>query len=83
MQQNPFSGVCLGMQTEEQVRFQELEVGQLWRLEHGYLYVAELGRRLVHYKMLRHPNQRAALTRMIGVDALLKYLKHSEAELVV
>ena len=70
------------MQTEEKDRLQDLEVGQLWKLEHGYLYIAELGRRLVHYKMLKHPDQRAAFTRMIGVDALLKYLKHSEAELV-
>jgi hypothetical protein len=70
------------MQTEEQDRLKDLEVGQLWKLEHGYLYIAELGRRLVHYKMLRHPNQTAALTRLIGVDALLKYLSHCEAELV-
>ena len=69
------------MQTEEKDHVQDLEVGQLWKLEHGYLYIAELGRRLVHYKMLKHPDQRAALTRMIGTDALLKYLKHSDAEL--
>jgi len=71
------------MQTEEKDRLQDLEVGQLWKLEHGYLYIAEMGRRLVHYKMLKHPDQTAALTRMIGIDPLLTYLKHSEAQLMV
>lgn len=70
------------MQIEEKDRLQDLEVGQLWKLEHGYLYIAELGRRLVHYKILKHPDQSAALTRLIGIDALLTYLKHNEAELV-
>jgi len=59
-----------------------LEKGQLWKLENGYLYIVELGKRLIHYKLLRQPNQKAVLTRIIGVQELLTYLKHAEATLV-
>ena len=70
------------MEVEQQNRLHHLEAGQLWKLEHGYLYIVELGKRLIHYRMLKHPEQRAALTRMIGLEALLNYLRQSEAELV-
>jgi hypothetical protein len=70
------------MQTEGTSCVQKLEAGQLWKIEHGYLYIAEVGKRLVHYKTLRQPNQRAAVTRMIGIEALLKYLSQSEGQLV-
>jgi hypothetical protein len=70
------------MEVEQQNRLHCLEAGQLWKLEHGYLYIVELGKRLIHYRMLRYTGQRAALTRMIGIEALLNYLSQSEAELV-
>ncbi len=59
-----------------------LEKGQLWKLEHGYLYIVELGKRLIHYKLLRQPTQKAVVTRLIGIEELLTYLKHNEAQLV-
>ena len=71
------------MQKDKNGTVAELEAGQLWKIEHGYVYIVELGKRLIHYKMLRHPNQRAAVTRMIGIEALLRYLDTSEATLVV
>lgn len=70
------------MRTETKKALRPLEAGQLWKLEHGYLHIVELGNRLIHYKMLRQPNQRAVVTRMIGIEALLNYLSQSEAELV-
>lgn len=70
------------MQNEKSGIVAELEAGQLWRLEHGYVYIVELGKRLIHYKMLRHPDQRAAVTRIIGIEALLRYLDNSEATLM-
>ena len=75
--------LCCYMQIEERNRLRRLEAGQLWKLEHGFLYIVELGERLIHYKMLRNPNQRAALTQLIGIEALLNYLRHNEAELVL
>jgi hypothetical protein len=72
----------MNMRTQEKESVQKLEAGQLWRIEHGYLYIVELGKRLIHYKMLKQPHQKAVVTRMIGIQALVTYLKHNEAELV-
>ena len=70
------------MQIAEPKRPQGLEKGQLWKIEHGYVYIAELGKRLIHYKMLRQLNQSTVLTSLISIDALIIFLRHSEAELV-
>jgi len=70
------------MQIVESGRNHTLQPGQLWKLEQGYVEVVEVGKRLVHYKTLRQPDQRAAVTRMIGVEALLKYLTHCEGRLM-
>lgn len=70
------------MQTGELNRVHELEPGQLWRIEHRYLYIVDLGKRLIWYKMLRHPNAIAAITQMIGIESLLNYLRQTDAELV-
>jgi hypothetical protein len=70
------------MRTVDTGRKQPLQPGQLWQLEQGYVEVVEVGKRLVHYKTLRQPDQRTAVTRMIGVEALLKYLTHCEGRLM-
>lgn len=71
------------METEALVeRGHKLESGQLWKIEHGYLYIVEVGKRLVQYKTLRAPTQRAAVTRLIGIGALLRYLMQTEGVLV-
>jgi hypothetical protein len=70
------------MQTEQTNCVHTLEPGQLWKMEHGYVYIVEQVKQHIHYKMLRQPDQPAALTRMIGIEALLRYLRQSEAELV-
>jgi hypothetical protein len=71
------------MQTEAIDYRGRLQPGQLWKLEHGYVHIVEVGKRLVHYKTLRQPTQRAAVTRMISVEALLKYLAYCEGQLVL
>ena len=70
------------MQTEPIDRGQGLQPGQLWKIENGYVHIVDVGKRLVHYKTLRQPNQRAAVIRMIGIEALLNYLSHCEGQLV-
>ena len=70
------------MQIGETNRLHQLEAGQLWKLEQGYLYIADLGKRLIHYEMLRQPNQKPAVTRLIGIEELLRFLSQSEAQLV-
>jgi hypothetical protein len=70
------------MNAEETKTSHPLESGQLWKLEHGYLHIVELGKRLIHYKLLRQPDQRAAITRLIRVEALLAFLSQNGAEMV-
>jgi hypothetical protein len=70
------------METAETDRLHHLREGQLWKVEHGYVYIVELGKRLIHYKMLRQPNIRTTVTQMIRIEALLNYLRQSEAQLV-
>jgi hypothetical protein len=70
------------MEMAEMQHLHGLAAGQLWKLEHGYVQVVELGKRLAYYKMLLKPNQGAAVTRMIGIEALLNYLRQSDAQLL-
>ena len=60
-----------------------LQAGQLWKIEYGYLQIVELGNWIIHYRMLREPDQRTAPTRPIALEALINFLRQSEAELVV
>lgn len=72
----------MSMKLHEKKGLQPLEEGQMWKLEHGYLYIAELGKRLIHYKLLRQPNQKAVATRLIGIGELMTFLRRNEAELL-
>jgi len=70
------------MGVQEMTQLAPLRNGQMWKLEQGYLYIVELGSRLIHYKILRQPDPRTAVTRLIGLEALVNYLRHSEAQLI-
>ena len=59
-----------------------LEKGQLWKVDENYLQIVDLGKRLIHYKLMKKPDQKAVITRMIGVEALAVYLRSNEATLV-
>jgi hypothetical protein len=77
------ANVLLGdMKTESRKPSPGLEKGQLWKTDSTYIQIVELGKRLIHYKMLRQPGQKAVMTRMIGIDALAVYLRANEATLV-
>ena len=70
------------MQTIQVNDTRRIEAGQLWKMELGYVYIVESGKRLIKYKMLRSPDQKAALTRLISIEAMHRYLGQSEAELM-
>ena len=59
-----------------------LAKGQLWKVDDAYLQIVELGKRLIHYKLMRKPDQKAVMTRMIGIESLAVYLRSNEAVLV-
>jgi hypothetical protein len=70
------------MKLENAKRPEQLEKGQVWKTEHGYLYIEQLGHRVSHYKLMRHPEQKAASTRLITIEALGNFLRSSDAELL-
>ena len=70
------------MQTEAINCSEQLQPGQLWKIEHGYVRIVEVGKRLVHYKALRQPDQLAAVTRLINVPALIRYLAQCGGQLI-
>jgi hypothetical protein len=58
-----------------------LAKGQLWRTEDCHIQIVELGKMLVHYKMLRDVRQMRR-TQMSRIDSMVAYLKTNRAELV-
>ena len=58
-----------------------LAKGQLWRTEKGHIRIVDLGKMLVHYKMLRDLRQMRR-TQMSRIDSMVAYLKTNRAELV-
>ena len=55
--------------------------GQLWKTEDGCILITDRGDRVVSYRKLRHPEQRAALTNLIRPEALASYLSQVGATL--
>jgi hypothetical protein len=70
------------MEMEREQARHPLKNGQTWKLEHGYLHIVELGKRLVHYRFLKQLNQHASTIRLIGIAELLIFLKRDEATLL-
>ena len=58
-----------------------LAKGQLWRTEQGHVRIVELGKVLVHYKMLKDLRQMRR-TQMSSIDNMETYLKSNAAQLV-
>ncbi len=71
------------MSVEAPRKFEALEPGQLWKTEDGYILICEHGKRLVAYKKLKSPSQRAAATNLIRPEALVNYLNTVRADLVM
>ena len=58
-----------------------LAKGQLWRTEKCHIQIMDLGKTLVHYKMLRDVRQMRR-TQMSRIDSMEGYLKTNRAQLV-
>jgi hypothetical protein len=58
-----------------------LAKGQLWKTEQGHIQIVDLGKMLVHYKMLRDLRQMRR-TQMSRIDTMEGYLKTNRAQLV-
>jgi len=51
-----------------------LAEGQLWKTNTGYVLIWHIGKRLIDYKMMKEPGQRAVRTQGTGIDTLAEYL---------
>jgi hypothetical protein len=58
-----------------------LAKGQLWKTEECHIRIMDLGKMLVHYKMLRDLHQMRR-TQMSRIDSMEVYLKNNGAQLV-
>ncbi len=56
--------------------------GQVWRLQHAYIQIVELGHRLLHYRMMEFPGQKGVRTQVSGIDVMCQYLSSRGARLV-
>ncbi len=59
-----------------------LAQGQIWHLRHAYIQIVELGRRLLHYRMMESLEQKGVKTQVSGIDVMWEYLKSRGARLV-
>jgi len=71
----------LNMKTNGKKSIPALAKGQLWRTEQAHIQIVDLGKTLVHYKMLRDVRQMRR-TQMSRIDTMEGYLKTNQAQLV-
>ena len=75
------SRIQLNMKTNGKKSSPALAKGQLWRTKDSHIRIVELGKMLVHYKMLRDLRQMRR-TQMSRIDSMVAYLKTNGAQLV-
>ena len=75
-------GVISNVKSKTAAREPQLAKGQVWRLQHVYIQIVELGKRLLEYKMLDAPGQRGARIQMSSVDVMREYLETRHATLM-
>ena len=73
--------IRLNMKTTGKKAPPALAKGQLWKTKDRHIRIVELGKMLVHYKMLKDAHQMRS-TQMSRVDNMLAYLKTNRAQLV-
>lgn len=59
-----------------------LQKGQVWKMDGQYLRVTQVGKNLVHYKLLRTPDRRAAAVQMARQSEVLDFLNRRSATLL-
>jgi hypothetical protein len=59
-----------------------LAKGQLWKLSNFYIQIVELGKRLIHYRMLSDIKEPGARIKTSSIEVMWEYLKSRRARLV-
>ncbi len=74
--------LCMSKKTEGGAPARGLASGQLWKLNHFYIHIVELGRKLIHYRMLSDLKEPGARIKTSGADVLWHYLQSRRAHLI-
>jgi hypothetical protein len=61
--------------------FRPLAQGQQWKTKDAYIEIIDLGKRLIHYRLVRQLGQMRR-TQTSGIDTMEAYLKANAAKLV-
>jgi len=59
-----------------------LAKGQLWRMVDKHLEIVEMGKRLMHYRLLTRLDQRGVPVRLGNAEEIEAYLRTNKATLV-
>jgi hypothetical protein len=62
-------------------QFSALEKGQIWKLGETYVLITDAGKRLVHYKIAKTPQQRGLRRHLASIETVQAFLKSNRAEL--
>ena len=62
--------------------FPALAKGQLWKMKHAYVLIVELGRQIIHFKMMERLGETGVRTQVSALDTLYRYLQARDAHLV-
>ena len=54
----------------------------MWKADNSYLQIVDQGKRHIHYKLMKAPDQPAVITRLIKTEAFAVYLNATEAILM-
>lgn len=73
---------CMSSKMRQRKACSELAKGQLWKLNHLYIQIVELGKRLIHYRMLNDLKESGARVKTSSVEVLWRYLQSRHAQLV-
>ncbi len=62
--------------------FPALAKGQLWKMQHAYVQIVELGKKIIHFKMMKRLNEAGVRTQVSAFETLYGYLQARRARLV-
>lgn len=74
--------LCMSSKKSEGTPRPGLARGQLWKLNHLYIQIVQLGKRLIHYRMLTDLKETGARIKTSSVEVLWRYLQSRHARLI-
>jgi hypothetical protein len=60
----------------------EVSKGQVWQLKNACIHIVDMGRWLMHYRMMDSWGEHGARIQTSGIDVMVRYLKTRRARLL-